>query len=383
MEHLMQAQLPATLEESFYGGYFHFWSQKEWLSFEEPISVKLSINLLNSTPTTGSIVVSRQTGVPMSSCQFSFPIDNQAWKFLQSGTKIIVCNVNGAQISKFLLDMDTKSEANSFLSRLLHYSSISRQFDQKPKDLTYWMQDSDMGHVNDSSMDETSTTSLNDSFHRHMPSSLSSAPLNHSNTPHSSSFLLTHPLSSSQQAQDTHFSSSYAPIPHTNPSPNHLASHCAEDSILPTHAPAYPDSQEIAPLSSTAVEYDLFKDLSSDCFEGCDSLLGEMREEEMLEKEGEWAGESPFTANGRPFTAELPLLPGGVSVAVSHPFLTGEVQPPLMLEGHHSVPFNPPFDSSLDAHPPHLIPYYTILNDAERQIPLMDEVQQQLWTQED
>jgi len=96
------------------------------------------------------------------SCSFTLPIDNDSWQFFRQGSKIIVRNVVVPTISKILLDMDTKMEADDLLGRLQHYSHQAGQESQKQKTVKHCMSVTPHQPLDDSSMDESTTASVDE-----------------------------------------------------------------------------------------------------------------------------------------------------------------------------------------------------------------------------
>lgn len=90
-------------------------------------------------------------------------MDNSSWQFLRQGPKIIVKNVQQGKVSKILLDMDTKTEANDLLSRLQQYSLKARQEQEKQTEIGQWIAESSKQPLDDSSMDESVTASIDES----------------------------------------------------------------------------------------------------------------------------------------------------------------------------------------------------------------------------
>lgn len=225
--------------------------------------------------------------------------------------------------------MDTKTEANSLLSRLQQHSQQARIQVPQEKDILAWMQENEQRHLNDSSIDETSTTSLDEV---QLPEATPGAgvwPTEETPTEFS-----THLLQASQpdtpfQSPQHNFSSisSNPPAITSSARSQHSIGHVntQDDSFkLIGDMRSLRDGNLMDPLQD-----DLFRDLQSDFFDGIDRF-----------------GQS--------------TLPNTES----------------MYLGHHNLDFN------IQPHPAELDEYYSIISEAQARFHTMSGAELQNWMPE-
>jgi hypothetical protein len=280
-----------------------------------------------------------ETNYPKTSCEFSFPIDNQSWQFLQQGTKIIICNVDGTSISKILLDMDTKVEAIDFLTRLQHYSSKARQEQAESNELHKWMQEAAHHGTNDSSVDESSTASVEEpSTTLEMPQSDEIPSTDFTSTfnttftqiPQPTSYLTTTQMLVSHMLSPVTSSSLRTTINHmkVDSQPEFV-----DPSVIRPQPPIATETNSLDAISG--LQFDLFRDLQSEFVDSQD--MYDLFPDPVLE--------TPFN---------------------------------LAMESENSN-----FGASRSSHHPSLDHYYATLRDASHRWHSMDPIERDEWRQEE
>lgn len=94
------------------------------------------------------------------SCSFALPIDSSVWKLAHLDTALIITHTSGNGTSKIMLQTEQQATLDNLISRLRQYSQQARLALEATSVLGTWMAQSEYAHQNDSSLDESTTASV-------------------------------------------------------------------------------------------------------------------------------------------------------------------------------------------------------------------------------